>query len=117
MVRIGRHSYFCFFFYCLICLYFQKYLRGKIPSQEIKKLANSTVGSTESKTFILYHIKMAFCITYCVFVSKCYYVPICIKTAKCLHVILLDAETDWEPLNYNLDIWRCVIVSPYCVCI
>lgn len=116
MVRIGKHSYFCFFFYCLICLYFQEYLREKIP-KKMKYWLNIQWALLKANTFILYHIKMAFCITSCVFVSKCYYVPICIKTAKCLHVILLDAETDWEPLNYNLNIWRCAIVSPYCVCI
>lgn len=43
--------------------------------------------------------------------------PFVYKTAKCLPDILLDAETDWRQLNYNLYIWLCIIVSSYCVCI
>lgn len=54
---------------------------------------------------------------FCVMVSKCHSSPFMYKTAKCLPDILLDAETDWEQLNYNLYIWLCIIVSSYCVCI
>lgn len=35
-------------------------------------------------------------------VSKCHLSPFMYKTAKCLPGILLDAETDWKQLNYNL---------------
>lgn len=56
-------------------------------------------------------------ITLCVLVSKRHLSPFMYKTAKCLPDILLDAETDWRQLNYNLYIWLCIIVSSYCVCI
>lgn len=81
----------------------------------IRQKETNVKGS--ANTFILYCRRIAFCITFCVMVSKCHLSPFMYKTAKCLPGILLDAETDWKQLNYNLYIWLCIIVSPYCVCI